>query len=166
MTRILALSDTHIPTAADSLPAIIEEEAKRSDYCLHAGDFVSYSVLETLSSFKKTYGVYGNMDQEMITKELPEQQILKFEDVTLSLTHGAGHPANLISYIQNKFSERSEKIDIFVFGHSHRATDKEVEGKIYFNPGSPTDKVFAAYRSYGILEINGAEIKRRIVKVE
>ncbi|MCF7907680.1 MAG: metallophosphoesterase [Candidatus Omnitrophica bacterium] len=166
MTRILVLSDTHIPTAADNLSAVIAKEAKKSDCCLHAGDFVSYSVFEALSSFKKTYGVYGNMDQERIKIELPEQQILKFEDVTLSLTHGAGHPANLIGYLQNKFSEKIDEIDIFVFGHSHCATDEEIDKKIYFNPGSPTDKVFACYRSYGILEINGSEIKRRIIKIE
>jgi len=37
--------------------------------------------------------------------------------------------------------------------------------KIYFNPGSPTDTIFAPYQSYGILEINGKEIKRSIVKI-
>ena len=53
------------------------------------------------------------------------------------------------------FSQEMEKIDLFVFGHSHRAFDEERDGKIYFNPGSCTDKVFTPQCSYGILEIEG-----------
>lgn len=164
--RILVISDTHIPTAADRLPLIVEEEAKKSDCCLHAGDFVSYSLYETLANLTKTYAVCGNMDQDQLKAELPSVQTLKFEGIRLALTHGSGHPANLINYIQNEFISEVSKIDIFVFGHSHCVTDKEIEGKIYFNPGSPTDKVFASYRSYGILEITGKKIERRILKIE
>ena len=40
-----------------------------------------------------------------------------------------------------------------------------IDGKIYFNPGSPTDRVFAPYNSYGIIEIKDGKLKRRIVKI-
>ena len=43
--------------------------------------------------------------------------------------------------------------------------NKEIEGKIYFNPGSPTDKMFTPHLSYGILEINGKNLKRKVVKI-
>jgi len=164
--RILVISDTHIPTAASRLSLLVEEEAKKSDCCIHAGDFVSYSAYEALSNLKKTYAVCGNMDQDRLKAELPKQRILEFEGIKLALTHGSGHPANLIDYIGSQFRSDLEKIDIFVFGHSHCATNKEIDGKVYFNPGSPTDKVFASYRSYGILEITGTKIERRIVKIE
>ena len=61
--RVLVLSDTHIPIAQEKLPPIIQKEAKSSDYCLHAGDFISYSVYKDLSSWTKTIGVCGNMDE-------------------------------------------------------------------------------------------------------
>jgi len=164
--RILVISDTHIPIAANSLPSIIEEEAKKSDCCLHAGDLVSYSVFATLAGLTKTYAVCGNMDQEKVKHQIPQQQVLNLEGIRLALIHGSGHPANLISYIQDEFPQTINEIDIFIFGHSHCASDKEIKGKIYFNPGSPTDKVFASYRSYGILDITGNKIERRIVKIE
>ncbi|MDP2922762.1 MAG: metallophosphoesterase [Candidatus Omnitrophota bacterium] len=164
--RILVISDTHIPLAAKKLPAIIEEEAKGSDCCLHAGDFVSNEVFEALSRLTKTYAVYGNMDNSELKKKLPEKESIDFEGVRLGLIHGRGSPVNLIDCIKREFSEEFKKLDIVVFGHSHYPLDKEIDKKIYFNPGSPTDKVFTPYCSYGILEIEGKVIKRRIVKIE
>ena len=105
------------------------------------------------------------MDGEAIKTKLPEEQILKFGEITLALTHGGGHPKKILEYINKKFSNQAGNIDIFVFGHSHNPCNEEIDGKIYFNPGSATDTMFTPYRSYGILEIDGSKIKRRIVKI-
>jgi hypothetical protein len=164
--RILVISDTHIPVAADNLPSLIKEEAKKSDCCLHAGDFISWQAFEEISSLTKTHAVSGNMDTLQIREKLPEKLIIELEKVKVALIHGRGAPSNLIYYINKEFSDAFKDIDIFVFGHSHYPLDKEIEGKIYFNPGSPTDKVFTHYLSYGILEIKEKKIKRRIVKIE
>jgi putative phosphoesterase len=161
--RILVISDTHIPAHADRLPRVIQKEAQQSDCCLHCGDFTSIAVYKTLSSWTTTHGVCGNMDEPALRKELPQKRIIRFEGVTLALTHGGGHPQNLIAYVQKEFQNDAATIDIFVFGHSHCATNEEHEGKVYFNPGSPTDTMFATERSYGILTINGDTIERRIV---
>ena len=163
--RILVLSDTHIPVTAPNLPDIIEKEAQASDYCLHCGDYIIYSVYKTLSQWTKIHGVFGNMDGEAIKTKLPEKQILKFGGITLALTHGGGHPKKILEYVNKEFVCETKNVDIFVFGHSHIPLNEEIGGKIYFNPGSPTDTMFTPYRSYGILEINGKEIKRRIVKI-
>jgi len=163
--RILVLSDTHIPVTAKKLPDIIEEEAKASDCCLHCGDYIIYSVYETLSRWTKIHGVCGNMDGMTIKEKLPEKQILKFEGITLALTHGGGHPKKILEYVDKEFIHEADNIDIFIFGHSHTSLNEEITDKIYFNPGSPTDTMFAPYRSYGILEINNKKIKRRIVKI-
>ncbi len=40
-----------------------------------------------------------------------------------------------------------------------------VDGIIYFNPGSSTDKVFAPYNSYGVLEIKDNKIIPHIIKL-
>jgi len=164
--RILVISDTHMPARAKVLPEIIKKEAGKSDCCLHCGDFITYSVFESLSSMVKTYGVCGNMDDITVKSKLPEKQVLKFEQVTLGLTHGEGHPDNLINYVKKKFKDEFSQIDIFVFGHSHNPSDCKIGEKIYFNPGSPTDRIIAPYLSYGILEINGKNIKTKVIKIE
>lgn len=163
--RVLVISDTHIPVTAAKLPAIIEKEAKMSDCCLHCGDFITYPTFEALSSWVKTYGVCGNMDDSTIKERLPEKQLIKLGGIKIALTHGRGHSNILLNYIQRKFLDEIDDVDVFAFGHSHHILDKEIDGKIYFNPGSPTDKMFAPYCSYGILEINGKDLKRRIVKI-
>lgn len=164
--RILVISDTHIPTQVKTLPEIIKEEAIKCDCCLHCGDFTSISVYKTLCSWVNTYAVCGNMDDDALRRELPPKRILRFNGIVFGLIHGGGHPDNLISYVQNQFLKEADAIDIFVFGHSHRALDEEREGKIYFNPGSPTDTMFTATRSYGILTVDQKKLKRRIVQIE
>ena len=164
--RILIISDTHIPVTATTLPAIIKKEAKASDCCLHCGDFITYPVYETLNQWTKVYGVYGNMDEGTLVEKLPEKQILKLSGITFALTHGGGHPKNILECVQKKFSQEAKDIDVFIFGHSHNPLNEEIDGKIYFNPGSPTDTMFAPYRSYGILEIEERLLKRKIVKIE
>jgi uncharacterized protein len=164
--RILVISDTHIPIVAKELPDVIENEAKRCDCCLHAGDFISYEVYEKLSGWTKTYGVQGNMDDVSVQKKLPEKQVLELEGVRIGLIHGRGTPSGLIDYIDREFSREKVLPDIIVFGHSHCALDKEIDGKFYFNPGSATDTIFASARTYGILEVSGGKIvTRRIVTI-
>jgi putative phosphoesterase len=163
--RILVISDTHIPGAANTLPPIIEEEAKRSDCCFHAGDFVSLEVFKQISSWTKVYGVCGNMDEPPIRIELPHKQVIELEQIKVGLIHGKGSPEGIVDYVNREFAEEFYDIDIFVFGHSHKICDEEKNGKIYFNPGSVNDKMFALYNSYGILEINGKKITRGIVKI-
>lgn len=165
MIKVLVISDTHI-SSNESLPLVIEEEAKKSNCCLHAGDFIVYEVFKMISRWTKVYGVRGNMDGSQVKDKLPAKQIIKLDKIKLGLIHGLGAPSGLIPYIKKEFLNDEKEIDIFVFGHSHLSFDREIDGKIYFNPGSLTDKTFAPYRSYGILEIEGKEIKRRIVKVE
>jgi len=163
--RILVISDTHIPAVADKLPAIVTEEAKKSDFCLHAGDFISDSVFYELSKITKTYGVLGNMDDSSLKGKLAEKQIIELGSIRLGLIHGRGSPAVLMDYINTEFRQELNTLNIIVFGHTHHPLDKEIGGRIYFNPGSCTDRVFALYPSYGILEIDGKNIKRRIVKL-
>ncbi|MBU1122439.1 MAG: YfcE family phosphodiesterase [Candidatus Omnitrophota bacterium] len=163
--RVLVISDTHIPAVADKLPSIIEKEAKMSDCCLHTGDFISIEAFNELSSWVKIYGVLGNMDEIKLSGKVSYKQIIKLEQVKIAMIHGRGAPGGLIEYVNKEFAKNFSEIDIFVFGHSHLPLNEERDSKIYFNPGSPTDKMFAPYNSYGILDIEGKNIKRRIEKI-
>ena len=101
--RILVISDTHIPVAAKDLPEVIKQEAKRSDYCFHAGDFVSLSVFEKISNLTKVYGVSGNMDSEEVRHKLPEKLTVNLGGIKFALIHGRGAPSQLIYYINKTF---------------------------------------------------------------
>ncbi len=164
--KILVISDTHISTIKGNLHPKILNEIKSSDICIHAGDFVEYRVFDELSQMIKVYGVRGNMDDSDIRKSLPETQIINAGEIKIGVTHGKGYLAKFVPIIKNIFKDSYQDIDIFIFGHSHIPVNETIDGKIYFNPGSPTDKIFASYNSYGILEIKGKSITRRLVKIE
>jgi hypothetical protein len=51
--------------------------------------------------------------------------------------------------------------DIIVFGHTHRPFNEKVSDKLFFNPGSPTDKRLEKNYTFGIIEIE-EEIKAEI----
>ncbi len=163
--RILVLSDTHIPFTGKKLPSKVIEEAKKSDLCIHAGDFVEYSVFEELASYVRTYGVCGNMDNSEVSEKLPYRQIIEIDKICIGVIHGRGAPRDLISFVNSNFRDQWNKIDIFIFGHSHSPLNKKIGDKIYFNPGSVMDKLFAPYNSYGILEIKVGEVNPKIVKL-
>jgi uncharacterized protein len=164
--RILVISDTHIPSQTKEIPSIIREEALNSDYCLHCGDFTCFSVFEKLNQWTKTIAVHGNMDDSRLRNALPAKRLIDLENVTVAMTHGSGHPQNIMHQIHNEFSKDISNIDMLIFGHSHAAIDIEQEGKIYFNPGSCTDTIFANSRTYGILNIQGRKIERTIVTIK
>ncbi len=57
-----------------------------------------------------------------------------------------------------------DNVNVIVFGHSHSPVNEVQNGALFFNPGSPTDKIFASYNSVGILEV-GDTIKGRIIRL-
>jgi len=59
---------------------------------------------------------------------------------------------------------KNDKVDLIIFGHSHCGLNEKKGGILFFNPGSATDKVFAPYNSYGIIEIND-KIKATIIRI-
>lgn len=160
--KILVLADTHLPKAAPDLPQQIYDEIKNVDMIFHAGDFVEKYLLEKLATFKETKAVYGNMDSRVLHETLNPKEIIEIGKIRIGLIHGYGAPGLLLETVKNEFNK---DIDAIVFGHSHAATNFVKDKILFFNPGSPTDKVFASYNSYGILEVTDTKIEGKIIKL-
>ena len=161
--KIGVISDTHISGESKNIPQKILEEFKNVDMIIHAGDLADLSVLDKLKGIcAKVIAVRGNMDPEEVKKILPEKEIIQVGNHKIGLMHGHGAPANLVELLTSVF--KNDKVDLIIFGHSHSGINEKRNNILFFNPGSPTDKVFAPYNSYGIIEINGG-IKARIVKI-
>jgi len=161
--KIGVISDTHIPDRADALPKKILEAFKDVDMVIHTGDFVDLQTYNQLKKiFKNFKAVAGNMDPKEIKEKLPEKEIIKIGKYTIGIAHGLGHPSGLIELLKNFF--KKDNVDVIIFGHSHIPMNDTIDGILFFNPGSPTDKMFSPYNSYGIIEING-EITAKVVKI-
>ncbi len=161
--KILVLSDLHIPSAAGDLPDKVYAALKHADMLLLAGDTGESDMYERLKKLcPRIKAVKGNMDSETLKRKLPEKEIISVERFKIGLMHGYGPPEKLLDIAEKTF--KNEDVQIVIFGHSHQPLNTKVNGVIYFNPGSPTDTIFAPFNSFGILEIN-KEIKAEIVKL-
>ncbi|MBL7155731.1 MAG: metallophosphoesterase family protein [Candidatus Omnitrophica bacterium] len=160
MKRIGVVSDTHIPKTAPDMPEAVYEEFKNVDMILHAGDFVVIGLLEKLRALAPTRGVCGNMDTDEIRNVLPVKDIIKVDGFKIGLMHGYGSPTKLTSVLKDEFN----KVDVIVFGHSHAPYNEKIKNTLFFNPGTPTDRIFAPYNTFGILEV-GDEVKGRIIRI-
>lgn len=160
--RILVLSDTHIPRAAHGLPEAMLDDIKKSDMVLHAGDFVDEEALDNITKLSKDlHAVYGNMDSQALRRRLKEKEIIAAGKYKIGLIHGYGAPKDIIQTVRGEFKD----VDVIVFGHSHSAVNIKKDGILYFNPGSPTDTIFARTNTYGILEVTEKGIEGTIVRL-
>jgi len=161
--RIGVIADTHITSKTDTLPKEILEAFKNVDMIIHAGDLIDLSALEKLKqSCKNIKAVCGNMDTLEVKSKLPVKEIITVGYYKIGVTHGYGAPGTIREKITEMFKE--QKVDVIIYGHSHTPFNERINNILYFNPGSPTDKIFAPYNSYGILEIND-KIEAKIIKI-
>ena len=159
--KILVLSDTHIPRVAQDLPRSVYDQIAKVDMILHAGDFVDEDVLAKLKKLKTTHAVYGNMDSIELRRTLKAKEVITAGKFRIGLIHGYGAPRDLIDTVRSEFGT----VDAIVFGHSHTAVSTIKDGILFFNPGSPTDNIFATANSYGILEVTDQKIEGKIIAI-
>jgi uncharacterized protein len=157
------ISDTHIPTRAKKLPPQLISQLKKVDLIIHAGDFVEIEILKMLEEINKVEAVFGNMDEEAIKLKLPGRKIIEVEEVKIAIVHGCDIPWDLRRRVPCNFCKGT--IDCMVFGHTHLARNEEIGRRLYFNPGSPTDQIFATANTFGIIEVSGKKIKGKIIEL-
>jgi len=150
--RTVVLADTHIHLL-EHLPEKIIDALSTVDLIIHAGDFTGVKLLEELKRLKEVKAVQGNMDSLQIKTVLPVKEIIKVENKLIGITHGSGSHWGIEERVRKMFD--SNRIDIIVYGHSHRSQNKVIDGILFFNPGKATD-------SFGILTIDG-EIKGEVI---
>jgi hypothetical protein len=160
--RILVLSDTHVPRMARDIPKKVYDEALKCDLILHAGDFTEMPVYKKLQKMNKIVAVCGNMDSKELSALLKPKEIVEAKGFRIGLTHGWGSPEGLVERVYEDF--KKDKVDCIVFGHSHHAFNDVYKKIPFLNPGSSTDKVFAKFNSYGIINISG-KLETELVKI-
>ncbi len=156
--RIGVLSDTH----SRPLPKKMLNDFQTVELIIHVGDFCALADLQKLEKIQKVEAVYGNMDDPDLKDFLPQRKIINCEGFSMGLFHGKGGPRQVLDSVREEF--KKDKIHMAIFGHSHQPLNEEIDGVLYFNPGSPNDTVFAPFCSYGIIQITDT-IKAKIVRV-
>lgn len=156
MLRIGVISDTHIPRKAKSLPARLIEGLQGMDMIIHAGDINTDYVIMELEEIAPVHAVAGNTDSWEIFAALGGKKIVEAEGCRIGVVHGDGSYGTTLERAKRAFP--GDGVNCVVFGHSHIPYNREEDGILYFNPGSPTDKRRQDEYSYGILTVNDGKV--------
>lgn len=154
--RIGVISDTHLKDSEwQALQTLFRENGvfHGVQYIIHAGDYTSHAVVDFLLTLDiKFYGVRGNMDDMVIQSELPDKRIVQInDDMKIGITHGWGAPSGLDKRVYDYINRPD--LNVIVFGHSHKPTNKIIGSTLMFNPGSFKNSIFSPGRTVGLLTV-------------
>lgn len=156
--KIGVISDTHLPDAEEDFPEKLLEALRKVDLIIHAGDHCELRFLNKLKSIAEVKAVAGNRDSYQLKKKLKDKLTFELEGKKISVIHGHQFRGrNILQGLNYSFGDS----DIIVFGHTHRPFNERMSDKLFFNPGSPTDKRLEKNHTFGIIEIE-EEIKAEI----
>ena len=106
------------------------------DEIWHAGDVGNIETLKKLEKFKKFRGVFGNIDNDLIRRELSEIQLFTIENLKFLIIHIAGKPPKYNKYVRELIDINNP--NIIICGHSHilKIERDKVNNLLYINPGA------------------------------
>jgi putative phosphoesterase len=136
-------------------------ELTRADLIVHAGDFVTLSVLEELRELAPVEAVYGNMDEPALRESLPEERVAEVAGARVGVVHIPGPAAGR----EARLAARFPGCDAVVYGHTHipQVARLGPEGVWILNPGSPTERRRGPVHSILVLEVEEGEIRPELV---
>lgn len=138
--RIGLISDTH-----NHLDPRLFSLLAGVDHILHAGDIGETSLLSELERIAPVTAVSGNNDFDVRLRE--------FELVELGgrrfLLHHIVNPLRPSEALRRRLE--LNRPDVVVFGHTHEALARQVDGTLYINPGYAGRPRFGQPRSIALL---------------
>ncbi len=160
--RVGVVSDTHCPEFLDRLPDRIGELLSGVELILHAGDVGSAETLAELGRIAPVAAVRGDHDRGL---DLPERRVVEVAGKQIGLVHGnrshlieepatfagtltLGHwwpKVGLYRWLRGSFPDA----DAVVYGHTHFADSRRLDGTLLLNPGA-------------VYQVSPAEARRRL----
>ena len=145
---------------AKDLPAPVWAAVDAADVVVHAGDWVSVDLLDTLEArARRLIGVYGNNDGAALRARLPEVARAELGGVRFAVVHETGAATGR----ERRCAAAYPDADVLVFGHSHipwdtTATRPDGGPLRLLNPGSPTDRRRQPTFTWMTAEVSGGAV--------
>ena len=147
------ISDTHglvRPEVFDALAGV--------ELILHAGD-VGEGVLEELAAIAPVQAVTGNTDLPGDPR-LPERIDRTIGGLRVHVSHGHEVGSPTPERLAAKYDA-----DVVVYGHTHRQSVVQVDGRWIVNPGAAGPRRFKLQPSVARMTIDGGEARIEIVEI-
>ena len=129
--RILIVSDTH---GRNNIYLELVEKWKPLDLVIHCGDVERSEYLVSQAAGCKTVIVQGNNDY---FSDLPREIEMEIGKCKVMITHGHPYYVNMGHEFLAK-EAAARRIDMVMYGHTHRPVIERINGVLVMNPGSLT----------------------------
>ena len=151
--KIGLLSDTHSYINDDMLSYF-----ENCDEIWHAGDIGDVEVAQKIQDFKPFKAVYGNIDDNNIRSEFPEELFFNCAGVKVYIIHIGGYPPKYTRKLKDRLDEL--KPDLFICGHSHilKVIPDKTRNLLHMNPGAAGNHGFHKERTMLRFEISNEKI--------
>ena len=145
--KVGIISDTH-----GLLRPEVLEILKSCDCILHGGDINKPEILDALRPLASIYVVRGNNDKDW-AEGLAKTLTFSIEGVKFFMVHNKRDVAWDLKDAQ-----------VVVFGHSHKYFEREIDGRLWLNPGSCGRSRFGGEVTMAVMTIeNGKYIVKKII---
>ncbi|MCW2926238.1 MAG: metallophosphoesterase family protein [Thermoleophilia bacterium] len=153
--HLLVTSDTHLTLGA-RLPTALLRLADRADHIVHAGDFITVDVLETLETLAPVTAVHGNVCDGEVARRLPLRAEVAIAGVQVGIVHDPGPAQGRHDRLRAGFPGCA----LIVYGHTHAPELTWLDGRelLVCNPGSPVQRRHAPFHSAAWLELAAGRI--------
>jgi putative phosphoesterase len=148
------ISDTH-----GLLRAGVHEAFFDVDLILHAGDVGGDDILDELSLIAPVEAVYGNTDPPG-NPRLASRIVREIGGVTIQVQHGHESGRLTADALLERFTA-----DVLVYGHTHRQSVTQREGRLVINPGAAGPRRFHLLPSVARLTIRDGKAEVEIVSL-
>ena len=137
------ISDTHGLLRPEALAAL-----QGAQHIIHAGDICAPEVLVALAAIAPVTAVRGNNDKGAWASRLPATAVFQAEGVSIYVLHDLA---------ELDLDPAAAGFGVVIAGHSHRPSQDERNGVLFFNPGSAGPRRFRLPICVGRLHVeNGA----------
>jgi len=146
------ISDTH-----GKLNRKAQSFLGRADVIIHAGDFDTPEVLDTLGKIAPVIAVRGNMDYGHWSAGLPVTEMAELGGCCFYILHNL-HGLDI--------DPAAAGIKVIISGHTHQAAAEKSAGTLFLNPGSPTAPRYGSEATVAMLNVNQGTVRYRFLEVE
>jgi len=139
VTRVVVVSDTHLPSRAKDLPPSVWASMSAADLVVHAGDWCDEATVHAVRTRCRQFvGVAGNNDGPDVRAHVPEFATFTVGGIRFGVVHETGAADGRERRCDAAYGPH---LDVLLFGHSHIPWDTVTpKGLRLLNPGSPTDR--------------------------
>ena len=149
--KIGVISDTHITRKGKMLPNNVYKAFEGVDFIIHAGDISIEETIIELQAIAPVYAVAGNNDGYEMFEKYGIKKLLDVNGRKIGITHGNSKARTYLTALREF---KDNQVDCVVYGHSHIPHNEIINGILFFNPGSPTNKRSQPRYSVGLLYID------------